>query len=121
VQYAHARMASILRTAVERGISFESADLSLLKHSRELDLIRKIIELPAVVQRSAERLEPHHLPHYAMDLSKTLQGFYEDCRVISSEEGELEISRARLQIVEAAKFALSRTLSLMGMSSPERM
>ena len=121
VQYAHARMASILRTAGERGISFESADLSLLKHSRELDLIRKIIELPAVVERSAERLEPHHLTHYAMDLAKTLQGFYEDCRVISSEEGELEISRARLQIVEAAKFALSRTLSLMGMSSPERM
>jgi arginyl-tRNA synthetase len=121
VQYAHARMASILRTARERGISFESADLSLLKHSRELDLIRKIIELPAVVERSAERLEPHHLTHYAMDLAKTLQGFYEDCRVISYEEGELEISRARLQIVEAAKFALSRTLSLMGMSSPEQM
>jgi arginyl-tRNA synthetase len=56
-----------------------------------------------------------------MELAKTLQGFYEDCRVISSEEGELEISRARLQLVEAAKFALTRTLSLMGMSSPERM
>ncbi|MEE8045882.1 MAG: arginine--tRNA ligase [Dehalococcoidia bacterium] len=121
VQYAHARMASILRTADDRGITFESADLSLLKHTRELDLIRKIIELPGVVERSAERLEPHHLPHYAMELAKSLQGFYEDCRVISSEEGELEISRARLQLVEAAKLALSRTLELMGMTSPERM
>ncbi len=121
VQYAHARMASILRTADDRGITFESADLSLLKHTRELDLIRKIIELPGVVERSAERLEPHHLPHYAMELAKSLQGFYEDCRVISSEEGELEISRARLQLVEAAKLALSRTLGLMGMTSPERM
>ena len=121
VQYAHARMASILKTADERGIEFESANLSLLTHPRELDLIRKIIELPAVVERAAERLEPHHLPHYAMDLAKALQGFYEDCRVISSEDEELEISRARLQLVQSAKLALSRTLSLMGMTSPERM
>jgi len=121
VQYAHARMASILRTAVERKIDFESADLSLLTHHRELDLIRKIIELPAVVERAAERLEPHHLPHYAMDLAKALQGFYEDCRVISPEDEDLEVSRARLQLVQSAKLALSRTLSLMGMTSPERM
>ena len=121
VQYGHARMASILRTAADREIKYESADLSLLTHDRELELIRKIIELPAVVERSAERLEPHHLPHYAMELARSLQRFYEDCRVVSSEEGELEISRARLQLVEAAKIALSRTLTLMGMSSPERM
>jgi arginyl-tRNA synthetase len=121
VQYGHARMASILRTAAERKISYDSADLSLLTHKRELELIRKIIELPAVVERSAERLEPHHLPHYAMELARSLQRFYEDCRVVSSEEGELEISRARLQLVEAAKVALSRTLTLMGMNSPERM
>ena len=121
VQYGHARMASILRTAEERGVSFDNADLSLLTHERELELIRKIIELPAVVDRAAERLEPHHLPHYAMDLSRSLQRFYEACRVVSSEESEIEISRARLQLVEAAKYALSRTLTLMGMSSPERM
>jgi len=121
VQYGHARMASVLRTAEEREITYATADLCLLVHDRELELIRKIIELPAVVERAAERLEPHHLPHYAMDLSRSLQRFYEDCRVVSSEEGELEISRARLQLVEAAKVALSRTLTLMGMSSPERM
>ena len=121
VQYAHARMASILRTAAERKITYESADLSLLTHVRELELIRKIIELPTVVERAAERLEPHHLPHYAMELARSLQRFYEDCRVLSSEEGDLEISMARLQLVEAAKVALSRTLKLMGMSSPERM
>ncbi|MBT3996602.1 MAG: arginine--tRNA ligase, partial [Chloroflexi bacterium] len=121
VQYGHARMASVLRTAAEREITYETADLSLLVHDRELELIRKIIELPAIVERSAERNEPHHLPHYAMELSRSLQRFYEDCRVVSSEESELEISRARLQLVEAAKVALSRTLTLMGMSSPERM
>jgi len=56
-----------------------------------------------------------------MDLAKALQGFYEDCKVISSEDEDLEISRARLQLVQSAKLALSRTLSLMGMTSPERM
>ena len=121
VQYGHARMAAVLRNAAEREITYETADLSLLVHDRELELIRKIIELPAIVERSAERKEPHHLPHYAMELSRSLQKFYEDCRVVSSEKSDLEISRARLQLVEAAKIALSRTLTLMGMSSPDRM
>jgi arginyl-tRNA synthetase len=121
VQYAHARMCSIVRVADERKIGFDSADLSLLIHERELDLIRRLIELPAVVERSAERLEPHHLPHFAMDLAKSLQRFYESCRVVSSEPEELEISRARLQLVDAARVVLGRTLGLMGMTAPERM
>ena len=121
VQYAHARMASILRAAGEKGINFNSADLDLLVQAQELDLIRKIIELPTVVQRSAERMEPHHLPHFAMELAKSLQRFYEHCRVVSSEKKDIEISRARLQLVDAARIALRQTLSLMGMSSPERM
>ena len=121
VQYGHARLASILRTANERGISFNEADLTLLSHPREMELIRKIIELPDVVDRAAEKLEPHHLPHYAMDLSRSLQRFYEECRVISSEVPEIEITKARLQLVEAAKYALGRTLTLMGMDSPEQM
>lgn len=121
VQYGHARLASILRTANERGISFNEADLTLLSHPTEMELIRKIIELPDVVDRAAEKLEPHHLPHYAMDLSRSLQRFYEECRVISSEVPEIEITKARLQLVEAAKYALGRTLTLMGMDSPEQM
>ena len=121
VQYAHARMCSIARVADERKIGFDSADLSLLVHERELDLIRRLIELPAVVERSAERLEPHHLPHFAMDLAKSLQRFYESCRVVSSEPEDLEISRARLQLVDAARVVLGRTLGLMGMTAPERM
>jgi arginyl-tRNA synthetase len=120
VQYAHARIASILRTAEEREIDYDTADLSLLTHDRELELVRKIIELPGV-ERAAERMEPHHLPHFAMELARSLQRFYEACRVVSNEESELEISRARLHLVEAAKIALGRTLTLMGMSTPERM
>ncbi|MDA1280048.1 MAG: arginine--tRNA ligase [Chloroflexi bacterium] len=121
VQYAYARMSSILRTAEERGINYQSADLSLLIHEQELELIRKLIELPGVVERAAESLEPHHLPHFAMELARALQKFYEACRVVSSEPQDLEISRARLQLVDAARVALGRTLDLMGMSAPERM
>ncbi|MDP6960573.1 MAG: arginine--tRNA ligase [Dehalococcoidia bacterium] len=121
VQYAHARMASILRMAVEKGINFNSADLELLVQPQELELIRKIIELPMVIESSSERMEPHHLPHFAMELAKSLQRFYEHCRVVSSEKKDVEISKARLQLVEAAQIALKRTLTLMGMSSPERM
>ena len=121
VQYAHARMASILRMAVEKGIDFNSADLELLVHPQELELIRKIIELPMIIERSSERMEPHHLPHFAMELAKSLQRFYEHCRVVSSEKKDVEISKARLQLVEAAQIALKRTLTLMGMSAPARM
>jgi arginyl-tRNA synthetase len=121
VQYAHARMCSIIGRAGQRGISFEDADLSLLSHERELDLIRKLIEFPAIVERAAENLEPHQLAHFSMDLAKSLQRFYETCRVVSSDSEEIEITRARLQLVDAARITLNRALTLMGMNAPERM
>ena len=79
------------------------------------------MELPDVVHRSARNLEPHHLPYYAMELAKTLQRFYEQCRVISDEPGDLPLTKARLRLVEAAKTVFARTLDLMGMTAPERM
>ena len=121
VQYAHARLCSVLRTAHERGVTFADGDVSLLTHPREAELIRELIELPDVVYRSALRLEPHHLPHYAAGLAHALQRFYEECRVVSSEPAELPVTKARLKLVDAARIALARTLSLMGMTAPERM
>ncbi len=121
VQYAHARLAAIQRNALEHGINSDGADLSLLTHAAELDLLRRLTDLPDVVYRSAKNLEPHHLPFYAMDLAKSLQRFYEQCKVISTEPGELAVSKARLKLVETAKTVFARTLDLMGMSAPERM
>lgn len=121
VQYAHARLAAILRNAEEQGLSSEGADVSLLVHGAELELLRRLVELPDVVHRSARNLEPHHLPYYAMELAKTLQRFYEQCRVISDEPGDLQLTKARLRLVEAAKTVFARTLDLMGMTAPERM
>jgi arginyl-tRNA synthetase len=121
VQYAHARLAAILRTAEERGISSEWADLGLLTHDAEFELLRRLVELPDTVHRAARNLEPHHLPYYASELAKTLQRFYEQCRVVSEDPAELEISKARLKLVAAAKIVFARTLGLMGMTAPDRM
>ena len=121
VQYAHARIASIIAGAEERDIEFDSADLSLLDHEAELALIRKIVQLPELVEVMASNLEVHHLPHYAQELATAFHWFYQQCRVISTAEGDEETTRARLRLCVASKIALARCLTLMGMSAPDRM
>ena len=121
VQYGHARIASILRYAEEQGHTDEGADVSLLSHPSELALIRKMLELPEVVSMAAERLQPHHLPHYAQDLAATFHAFYRDCRVVSSEPADADLTKARLRLAAAAKLVLARTLTLIGVGAPDRM
>jgi arginyl-tRNA synthetase len=121
VQYAHARISSILRNAVEQGIDATDADLSLLTHEVELALIRQIIDLPEVIALSAERTEATQLPYYAYELARAFTTFYEHCRVLSENKEDLPISQARLQLVDATRIALARTLTLMGMSAPDKM
>lgn len=121
VQYGHARIASILRYAEEHDRTDQGADLSLLTHPAELALIRKMLELPEVVALAAENLAPHHLPHYAQDLAAAFHAFYRDCRVVSSDPADAELTKARLRLVKAAKLTLARTLKLMGVAAPERM
>ena len=121
IQYAHARIASILRLAEERGIDWRDGDVSLLGHEAELALIRKMLELPELISMMANNLEAHHLPHYASDLATAFHWFYQNCRVVSGVEGEEELSKARLKLVDAARVALARCLSLMVMDAPEKM
>ncbi len=118
VQYAHARICSILRLAEEKGIDYSGGDVSLLTSDQELALIRKMLQLPEVVELIAQTLEPQHLPYYAMDIATVFHNFYEKCRVVSDDEA---LTRARLKLVEAARIVLARTLQLMGMSAPESM
>jgi arginyl-tRNA synthetase len=121
IQYAHARLSGILRNAVEKGIDWADGDVSLLTHDLEIALIRQITALPDVVDRAADRLEPQQVPHYATEVARALQRFYDACRVISENEDDLPVSKARLKLVEAAQIAIARCLSLMGMNVPERM
>ena len=121
VQYAHARNASILKLAAERNIDFSNGDVTLLDSPYELSLIRTMLRLPELIVQVAENLEPHHLPHYAMELATAFHHFYENCRVVSADAADNDITLARLKLVSAAQVAFRRTLTLMGMSAPDRM
>jgi arginyl-tRNA synthetase len=129
VQYAHARSTGVLAQAAERGIGHEDGDVSLLTHPAELTLIRKMILLPELVETIAANHEPHHLPHYALELATAFHDFYEKCRVLprTAVEGTFDddvtpdLSRARLRLIVAAKTVLASALGLMGMSAPEKM
>jgi arginyl-tRNA synthetase len=119
IQYAHARTASILERAQQAGVEPAAADLDLLGHPAELTLLRLMIRLPELVEDVALQHAPHRLAFYAQELAALFHAFYRDCRVIDPDNEAL--TRARLQLVRAAKLVLARCLSLMGMSAPDRM
>ena len=121
VQYAHARNASILSLARSRDIDWSQGDITLLDHPSELALVRIMIRLPELVDQMARTLQPHHLPHYAMELATAFHWFYENCRVISANPEDGDVTLARLKLVESAQIVFRRTLELMGMTAPERM
>ncbi len=118
VQYAHARISSILRLADEKEINYKGGDPSLLTSEPELTLIRQMARLPEIIEMISETLEPHHLPYYAQDLATVFHSFYKQCRVVSKNQ---ELTKARLKLVKAAQIILARTLHLMGMNAPESM
>jgi len=118
VQYAHARISSILRLAEERGIDYSRGDVSLLASEPELTLIRRMTRLPEIAELISDTLEPHHLPYYAQDLATVFHSFYKQCRVVSKNQ---ELTQARLKLVKAAQIVLARTLHLMSMKAPESM
>ncbi len=119
VQYGHARIASIFRKAETENAAMEGADMALLVHPAELNLIRQMLRLREIVTQVAETLAPHHLTYYAQDLAAAFHTFYRDCRVILPQNPAL--GAARLKLVKSAKITLANTLRLMGMSAPEQM
>jgi arginyl-tRNA synthetase len=121
VQYSHARIASILRYAQEQGVVLEGGDVSLLTHPMEMALIRQMLLLPEIVEQAALKLAPHHLTYYAQDLASAFHSFYRDCRVVSSDPADMELTKARLKLVKAARITIARALGLMGVNAPEQM
>jgi len=123
VQYAHTRIASILRTAEERGVTLPDAldtDLSSLSSDAEVSMIRLLAEFPDEIVAAAELHEPHRLTRYAQELARVFHVFYDRCPVLK-EGVPPPVRDARLVLVGAAKITLRNVLTLLGVSAPERM
>jgi arginyl-tRNA synthetase len=133
VQYAHARVSSILRNAGELGIrGFEARsartsttddfDPSLLSHEKEGALLRALAEFPRVVASAAQLREPHRVARYLEDTAATYHRFYDTCRVLPmGDEEPTDLHRARLLLVAATRTVLANGLKLLGVTAPERM
>ena len=118
VQYAYARIASIQRFAQERNIDCTHGDVASLTTDAELNLIRKMVLFPEIIELAARNIEPHHLPYFAQELATAFHSFYKQCRVVSDDEA---LTWARLKLVNAAQIILAKALGLMGMTAPEHM
>ncbi|MCD5390722.1 arginine--tRNA ligase [candidate division NPL-UPA2 bacterium] len=121
VQYAHARICSILEFAAERGVEVNKVgevDLSLLKEKEELEIIKTLAQFPEVVEGCARALEPHGLTSYLQELAGGLHNYYNKFRVIGEDRN---LSSARLILVKAVRTTLQNGLHLLGISAPEKM
>jgi arginyl-tRNA synthetase len=118
VQYAHARIASILRYAAERGLQPADGDGPSLTAPEELALARRLAVFPELVRGAAAAREPHRLPAYLVETAAEFHRFYHACRVVGEDAA---VSRGRLLLAEAARTVLANGLALMGVSAPDRM
>jgi arginyl-tRNA synthetase len=123
VQYAHARISSLLRNARELGIDRgDDFDPALLGEDREGDLLGALGEFPRIVAGAAELREPHRVARYLESLAGTYHRFYDACRVLPmGDEPATALTTARLWLVEATRVVLANGLHLLGVSAPERM
>jgi len=121
VQYAHARISSVLRQGRETGFTplpVEEADLGLLRHPMEAALLRRLAAFEELVLVAAGQRAPHRLTRYAEDLAAAFHRFYAECRVLSDDHA---LSSARWWLVNATRQVLANTLGLIGVDAPERM
>ena len=126
VQYAHARLCSLQRKAEELGVTVDTADLSLLTHEREGDLIRTLGEFPTVVASAAELREPHRVARYLENLAASYHRFYDSCQVLPKadtvdHDEDAALHSARLALCAATRQTLENGLQLLGVTAPERM
>ena len=121
VQYSHARIAGIMRTATERGVvpqTVEDARLDLLTHDTEQELIRRISTYPETVEYAAGERAPHKVARFAEDLAEAFHRFYTECQVVGDDE---DLTRARYWLCVATRQTLVNALGLLGVSAPDRM
>ena len=121
VQYAHARISSIIRLAEDRQLDLDGSDnidLARLSSSEELALIKQLSLYPEVVENSARFLEPHRIPYYLTQLASAFHSYYKYNRII---QDDLDLARARYHLVKAIRTVVGNGLGLLGVSAPEQM
>lgn len=118
IQYAHARICGVLEYKRKKSLSCRSGKVELLNTEEELAILRLLREFPGVIEWSARNLEPHRLILYLMELATCFHLFYTKHRVVSDDK---RLTAARLLLVESLKIVFSRSLSLLGVSCPEKM
>ena len=119
LQYAHARICSVLDKAEEVGFSHdEDADLSLLTHEDESALIKELLRFPRELQNAADNRAPHFVPNYLRDVATAFSQFYDNCRIIGEEDA---LASARMRLALAAKTVLKNGLTVLGIDAPRQM
>ena len=119
LQYAHARICSVLDKAEEVGFSHdEDADLALLTHEDEIALIKELLRFPRELRNAADARAPHFIPNYLRDVATAFSQFYDNCRIIGEEQ---ELASARMRLALAAKTVLKNGLTVLGISAPRQM
>ena len=119
VQYAHARICSILEKAELAGFLYRDAKVDGLVHPSERLLMRNLLELSDTIDRAVREMAPHYLTTYVRDLASSFHTFYGDCRVL--DDDNVTLTLARLNLIRAVRIGLARALNLLGVSAPESM
>jgi len=119
-QYAHARIASILRQGKEQGIELDNnLDVSYISAEKEFDLLKKLGEFPQAVTEAAAKRMPHRITNYIFDLASTFHSFYNADKVLDADN--MERTKARLALIQSTKITLKNAMRLIGVSAPEKM
>ena len=118
VQYANARINSIIANAMEKGISADNADLSLLSEPAEISLIKKLLTYPMVLEGAARSFEPHRITFYLQELAGMFHTYYHNHRVITDDPG---LSNSRLALCKGIKIVIGDALGILGVTAPEKM
>jgi arginyl-tRNA synthetase len=119
LQYAHARICSVIDNAIEKGIVINTnADLTLLSTNAELNLIKELMRFPDIIKMAADKYEPHLIADYLRDVATAFHLFYHECRIIGIEN---DLMQSRFALVKSVRTVIKNGLTILGISAPERM